>query len=265
MQIILCDSNEKILESLKKIINELLPTAGVVYFNNGKDILQYSRVNPVDVIICDIHMKDMLGTDLGKQLKKYHPHINIIFNSADESFKADALDLKVSGFITKPVTKAKVNKELSELRYPVEEERVCLRIQCFGNFSVFDNTGKLFKFTRSKEKEMLAYLIYKCGSEVSIKEIGAILFEDQAYDSKQQAYIQQLLFCLNKDLKAYGYEDVLVRNYNSISINTNLVDCDYFRFNRNDEAAKRMYNGEFMMQYEWADYVAAYLDRNLDD
>jgi len=260
MNIILADSNIKTLSSLKKTINDILPCANITYVTSGKQVLDYLKCNKVDVLITDIHMKDMLGIDLVKKLKKDHPKLNVIFNTSDNSYKSDALDLKVSGYINKPVTKKKLEKELNELRYPVTEETSLLRVQCFGNFSVFKENGEIFKFQRSKEKELLAYLIYKSGSEVSIKEIGAILFEDQKYDDKQQAYLQQILFCLGKDLKKANLENLLVRNYNSISINTDLVDCDYYRFNKDDPAARRMYNGEFMMQYEWADYALSYLD-----
>jgi len=260
MNIILVDSNLKTLDKLKKTVNEIIPTGNVSYFTSGKQALEFVKCNPVDVLICDIHNSDMLGIDLGKKLKKDHPNLNIIFNTSDVSYKPQALDLKVSGYILKPITKAKLEKELKELRYPVIEKKALLRVQCFGNFSVFTGDGRIFKFSRSKEKELLAYLVYKCGSEVSIKELGAVLFEDKAYDSKQQSYLQQLLFCLNKDLKRENLEGVLVKNYNSVSINTDYLDCDYYRFNSDEPSAKRMYNGEFMVQYEWADGVAAYLD-----
>jgi len=261
MNIILVDSNTQVLASLKKTINSIVIDANITYVTSGKQVLDYIKCNKIDVIVCDMHMADMLGIDLAKKLKKINPKINIIFNTADDSYKPQALDLKVSGYISKPCSKAKLEKELNELRYPVVEDGGLLRVQCFGNFSVFKENGEIFKFTRSKEKELLAYLIYKCGSEVNIKEIGALLFEDQKYDSKQQAYLQQLLFCLNKDLKRVNCEKLLVRSYNSVSINTDYVDCDYYRFNSDDPCAKRMYNGEFMMQYDWADYALSYLDR----
>jgi len=260
MNIILVDSNLKTLATLKKHVNEILPLANVAYFVSGKEVLDYATCNKIDVLMCDVHMKDMLGTTLFKKLKNKRPKLNVIFNTSDESFKPEALDLKVSGYIIKPATKNKLQKELNELRYPIEEVRNVLRVQCFGNFSVYNQSGEIFKFSRTKEKELFAYLIYKCGSEVNLKELGAILFEDKVYDNKQQAYLQQLLFCLAKDLKRVNLEKLLVRKYNSIAINTDYVDCDYYRFNNNEPAAKRMYTGEFMMQYEWADHVAAYLD-----
>jgi len=260
MNIILVDSNNTTLEALKKLVNEVLPCANVTILNTGKQVINTFKCNKVDVLITDIHMKDMLGTDLAKTLRKKYPKLNIIFHTEDESYKGEAFDLKASGYILKPATKQKILNEINDLRYPVIEENDFLRVQCFGNFSVFNMDGEPFKFSRSKEKELLAYLVYKCGSEVSLKELGAILFEDQAYDTKQQSYLQQLLFCLNKDLKKYHCEKLLVRNYNSISINTDYVDCDYYRFNSNEEIAKRMYNGEFMNQYEWADYAIDYLN-----
>lgn len=260
MNIILLDSDDKVLESLQKNINELLPYANVTCFNNARLVQEFVKCNKADVLISDVHLQNTLTISLVRNLRKNNPKLNVIFNTEDESFKGEALDLRVSGYMVKPATKQKLKKELDDLRYSIEEENSFLRVQCFGNFSVFSSKGDVFKFTRSKEKELLAYLVYKCGSEVNLKELGAILFEDQMYDAKQQSYLQQLLFCLNKDLKKYNCENLLVRSYNSISINTDYVDCDYYRFNSNEQQAKRMYNGEFMNQYEWADYVVGYLD-----
>jgi two-component SAPR family response regulator len=48
-------------------------------------------------------------------------------------------------------------------------------------------------FERSKAKEIFAYLIYKHGASCTIREIAAILFEDEPYDRKQQWHIQKII------------------------------------------------------------------------
>ncbi|MBR6101164.1 MAG: hypothetical protein IKP95_01950 [Ruminococcus sp.] len=65
----------------------------------------------------------------------------------------------------KPVNKAKVEKELADLRFPiVPKNDALLQIQCFGNFDVFTPSGEHVRFERSKAKEMFAYLFHKQGS-----------------------------------------------------------------------------------------------------
>ena len=54
--------------------------------------------------------------------------------------------------------------------------------------------------------------------------------------------------------------DLILKNRQGILVNTKIVDCDYYRFNENDPDARSKYNGEFMAQYSWAEYVVGYLD-----
>ena len=68
-----------------------------------------------------------------------------------------------------------------------------LKVRCFGNFEVFNLNNIPLHFERSKAKEVFAYLIYKHGASCTIKEIAAVLFEDEPYDRKQQGYTQKII------------------------------------------------------------------------
>lgn len=59
------------------------------------------------------------------------------------SIQKTAMAIHASGYIEKPVTAGKVRKETEDLRYPLPaENEPRLKIQCFGNFEVYDRTGK---------------------------------------------------------------------------------------------------------------------------
>lgn len=261
MKMLLVDDENISLDILNDCVRQASPNSEIFCFRDAGEALKHAKNNHIDVAFLDIHLKDDLGTDLARKIQKISPRTNIIFVTYDDAFKAEALDIKVSGYISKPISSKKIKKELEELRYPVEENDILLRIQCFGNFAVFKPNGEIVKFSRSKSQEILAYLVAKRGTGVSTKELAAMLFEDEVYDEKCQHYLQQLLYALNKDLKAVGAEKILVRSYNSSSIDVNLVDCDYYRFCDNEKEAAKLYTGDFMMQYEWTDYVTGYLDR----
>lgn len=156
----------------------------------------------------------------------------------------------------KPVTKEAVEEELSVLRFPiVPKKNVLLRVQCFGNFDVFTPDGKPLHFDRSKSKEIFAYLVHRHGSSCTIKEIAAALFEDEPYDKKQQGYLQQLTSSMMRALKKVGAEGAVNKSYNSISVNVDTLDCDYYRFAELDAGAVNAYANEYMSQYYWADFL----------
>ncbi len=94
-----------------------------------------------------------------------------------------------------------------------------------------------------------------CGSSCTIKEIAAALFEDEPYDKKQQGYLQQLTSSMMRALKKVGAEGAVNKSYNSISVNVDTLDCDYYRFAELDAGAVNAYANEYMSQYYWADFL----------
>ena len=53
--------------------------------------------------------------------------------------------------------------------------------------------------------------------------------------------------------------DVVVKNYNSIAIRPELMNCDWYRFEKMDVAAIDLYANEYMAQYSWAEFIP-YMD-----
>ena len=200
-------------------------------------------------------MRGMNGVELAKELKSVNPKMNIIFVTGFPEYAGDAMKLHASGYIMKPVTAEEVKRELSDLRFPIAPKKdALLRVQCFGNFDVFLPNGEHMHFERSRSKEIFAYLVHKCGSSCTIKEIAAALFEDEMYDQKQLNYMQQLTHSLMKSLRAVGAEATVVKSFNSLAVNPDLLDCDYYRFKELDAGAVNSYENEYMSQYYWADF-----------
>ena len=64
-----------------------------------------------------------------------------------------------------------------------------------------------------------------------------------------------------KTLKQINAEHIITKAYNSISVNTEFIDCDYYRAVNQEPHALSAYTGEFMAQYSWAEYMNGYLYR----
>ena len=201
-------------------------------------------------------MRGMNGVEVAKKLKEINPKMNIIFVTGFSEYKGDAMDMKASGYIMKPVTKEEVAAELEDLRFPIiPKQNVKLRIQCFGNFDVFKPDGEHVRFERSKAKEVFAYLVHRHGSSCTLREIFAIIFEDEPYEKKLQNLLQTYIYAMIKSLKEIGAEDVIVRSYNALAVNPDLLDCDFYRFKELDAGAVNAYECEYMNQYSWADFL----------
>ena len=196
------------------------------------------------------------GVELAKRLKEKCSKINIIFATAHEKYLKDAMSMHASGYIMKPLTEEDVRRELDDLRHPlIPDKKALLKVSCFGNFEVFADDNMPLHFERTKAKEVFAYLIYRRGASCTVREISALLFEDEPYSRKQQGYTQKIISSLVKTLKENGAEDVIIKKYNSLAVRPELVDCDYYRFEKMDVAAINSYMNEFMAQYSWAEFA----------
>lgn len=256
MKILCVDDEPLMLQMLEMAIKEAKPDADVTAFDEPEDLLDAAKEGGCDVAFLDIHMSGMTGVELAKALKGVNPKMNIIFVTGFSEYTGDAMALRASGYIMKPVTKEAVEEELNELRFPiVPKSNALLKVQCFGNFDVFTPDGTPVHFERSRAKEIFAYLVHRHGSSCTIKEIAAALFEDEPYDKKQQGYIQTLMHAMMKSLKKVGAEAAVNKSYNSLSVNVNVLDCDYYRFAELDAGAVNAYANEYMSQYYWADFM----------
>lgn len=255
MKILAADDEQLALDMLVQSIKEAQPDADIYDFLKPSKLLEFVKDTKCEIAFLDIHMRGMTGVELAKKLKNLNPDINIIFVTGYEQYTGDAMKIHASGYIMKPVTKEKIESELAELRHPIVPlSNTILRVQCFGNFDVFTNDGSPLHFERSKSKEVFAYLVHRHGSSCTIKEIAAALFEDEPYDNKQQAYVQKIISAMMKSLKNAKADKVIFKKYNSLTVNTAMLDCDYYRFNDLDAAAVNSYNSEYMSQYYWAEF-----------
>ena len=240
---------------LELSIQKARPEAEVIGFEEPGDLIDEAKENGCDIAFLDIHMSEMDGVEAAKRLKQINPKMNIIFVTGFSEYTGDAMRLHASGYIMKPVNKDKVAAELDDLRFPiVPKSNALLKVQCFGNFDVFTPDGKPLHFERSKAKEVFAYLVHRHGSSCTKKEIAAALFEDMPYDNKQQIYLQKIVSAMVKGLKEVGAEKVINKTYNNMSVNVDLLDCDYYRFEELDAGAVNSYQNEYMSQYYWADF-----------
>lgn len=257
MVIVAVDDEKPARILLENTLKAVRPEAEIHMFSTPEELLKYVEEYSADIAVLDICMySDLNGVTLAKRLKEINVKINIIFVTAHERYLKDAMSMHASGYIMKPVTEEDVRKELEDLRHPLLEEKdTLLKVRCFGNFDVFTLDNVPVHFERSKAKEVLAYLVYKHGTSCTIREIAAVLFEDEPYDRKQQGYTQKIISSLMNTLKEYGAQDLIVKKYNSIAICPELVDCDSYRFEKMDVSAIDLYRNEYMAQYSWAEFI----------
>lgn len=249
MKILLVDDEELQLLRLNSAVKNALNGDGeFLCYTNPVIAFEQNKTEKIDIAFLDIEMPVLSGISLAKKLKSVNPLINIIFVTAYNEYALDAYKIHATGYITKPVNADKVKEELDGLRYSVEiKPTKKLQVKCFGNFEVFAK-GEPVKFSRSKSKELFAYLIDREGAAININELNAVLWEDDDHKS----YCRNLIADILSTLKKAGAEGVFNKRRNECFIDVTKVDCDAYEYKKNNPNAIRAYRGEYMIQYPWA-------------
>ena len=207
-----------------------------------------------DIAFLDIEMKGMNGVEVAEKLKSINPDVNIIFATGFGAYRDAAFDLHASGYLIKPITEENVKRELDNLRRPVKETK-SLQIHTFGNFEVLYNNNPL-KFKYQKTKEALAYLVDRRGAMCSTDEIIAVIFED---DSDHKAYYHRIRSDMLSTFSAIGCEALILQQKGMLGLAVKDVDCDYYDYLDGKVTLEKLYHGEYMAQYSFAEVTNAEL------
>ncbi len=263
MKIIAVDDEALMLGVLTRSIIDALPQAEVHSFSDAKSALAFAENHHCDIAFLDIQLRGSTnGLLLAKQLKEIYSRINIIFVTAYPQYALDAFAIHASSYLLKPFTAQMILDSLQNLRYPAIMgigKRV--RIQTFGLFEVYVDHVPLH-FTRTKAKELLAYLVTKQGAQCSNNEIIATLWESKLDSMGLQSQFRHLVMDLRRVLQENGVEDIILRQRGSLAIIPSKVDCDFYDFCRGVPEAVNSYQGEFMTQYSWAEFLNGYLAKS---
>ena len=254
MRAIAVDDEIYMLETLQEAVSASSNIETVEAFSSCSAALAYATENPIDIAFLDINMRGIGGLGLAEKLLELQPQCKFVFCSGYEEYAVSAFQLHVSGYLMKPITVEAVQKEIDHIKGVKATEKL-LNIRCFGNFEVFYN-GEILPFKRKKAKELLAVLIDRNGSGMTAKQICAILFPNDVDDTKNAAYLRQLMLDLKNTLKMIRAEHVLRHDTPYYRIDTNLVKCDYLSFL---ETGRPEFRGEYMTQYSWAEETCAML------
>ena len=228
--------------------------AEVSSFSNCEEALSFVKENYVDVAFLDINMRGMGGLTLAEKIVAERPNCKIVFCTGYEEYAIPAFKIHASGYLMKPISAEDVQSEIDNIKGVRRMEKP-LTVKCFGNFEVYAKNEKVM-FKRLKSKELFAFLVDRNGAGMTAKQICAVLFPDDMDDTKNAAYLRQLVLDLKNTLKSVGAESVLCHETPCYRIDTSLIKCDYVSYLEN---GKPEFFGEYMTQYSWAEETCAML------
>ena len=248
------DDEALMLGALVEAIEASPDISKVEKFSDCEEALNFIKENPADVAFLDINMRGMGGLALAERILDICNDCKIVFCTGYEEYAIPAFKIHASGYLLKPISVEDVQKEIDNIKGLRQKEKI-VTVKCFGNFEVYAKNEKLV-FKRLKSKELFAFLVDRNGAGMTAKQICAVLFPDDIDDTKNAAYLRQLVLDLKNTLKTVGAENVFCHETPCYRIDTNLIKCDYISYL---ETGKPEFRGEYMTQYSWAEDTCAML------
>lgn len=103
LKIVIVDDHQMFIDGVKSLLKKEKKLNFVFEALNGADALEYVRNNPIDMLITDISMPGMSGTELTKKVKQEFPCIKVLvltmFN--DPAIINEVLQAEAEGYILK--------------------------------------------------------------------------------------------------------------------------------------------------------------------
>ena len=156
------DDERPMLKALTNIVKASSDIEAVYDFSVCSDALEWVSKNSVDVAFLDINMRGMGGLALAEKIIEFRPECKIVFCTGYEEYALNAIQLRCSGYLMKPITPEAVQKEIDHIQSKNPSVSL-LDVKCFGNFEVLKN-GEALTFKRTKAKELFAVLVDRNGA-----------------------------------------------------------------------------------------------------
>ena len=149
MRVLCVDDEKLILDDTVSKCREMPQIREVEGFTRPAEALAWLEQNAVDLVLLDIDMPGMNGLEMAATIKEKWPEISICFLTGYSKYAVDAFSVRATGYLLKPVSKKRLEEEVS---YALSEKKRLtghIVVQTFGNFDLWVD-GKLVGFRMAK-------------------------------------------------------------------------------------------------------------------
>jgi len=256
MRILYVDDEQLAVRKFEFIAGQLPVITATHTCLKAEDALNYAKENVLDVAFLDIEMPGIRGLDLARALKKIHENLHIFFVTAYDQYALEAFNVDALGYFLKPFSKDTLEKALEKAHRMRSVPKKIVYIQTIPTFDVYID-GELYPISSPKLKELLALLVDRNGGSISSRQAISLLWEDKPDDENTKALYRMTYKRLREILSSAGIDFILGTEGSLKFIRPDVFACDYFRFLRGDQETTAKYNGEYMLEYSWAEETNA--------
>lgn len=183
--VLICDDNDAVHESLKNFFQQ--ENIRVISVFCGEDVLKMLSASDISLIILDIMLPGISGTDLCREIRK-NSQIPILFLSAkgEEIDRIIGLELGADDYVTKPFSPREVVLRAKKLltRNNIAPQKSILQYEELtvnaDTFEVFVNDKKIENVS-AKEVKLLIYLLSNPHKVLNREQILKAVWDYECY------------------------------------------------------------------------------------
>lgn len=174
INILIVDDHQMFLDGIKNLLVKEKNLHVVAEANTGIEALDVLVKTPIDLVITDINMPEMSGTELTRQIKKDYPHIKVLVLSMynDREIIHEIVMTEAEGYILKNSNKKELLNAISRIidhgTYYSNEVISIMTENYVSKEKIRDRTQEL----SSREKEVISLVC----QEFTTAEIAEKLF-----------------------------------------------------------------------------------------
>lgn len=204
MKVILVDDEELLLQEMERLLADYPDMELAGSYTDPMAALNEIETTKPDMAFLDIEMRTLNGIELAECLLKKVPDLNVLFVTAYDHYAVEAFEVNAIDYLLKPVRPERLQKTMERIgrkrRLPQTAQPLSIRF--FGKFGVYYGLEAV-KFSRSKTRELLAYLLANEGHWLDKFRICDDLWPESS-PKKALASLQTAVWDIRKCMREYG-------------------------------------------------------------
>lgn len=123
--VVIADDEINICEGLKNVLEKHCPEITICgAFFNGRELLEFLHSNHADIIITDIRMPEISGLQIAEFIYTHRRNSHVIITTGYKEFEyaQQAINYKVSAFLTKPFAFKEMIQKIREIENMIDIE-----------------------------------------------------------------------------------------------------------------------------------------------
>jgi len=221
VKVLLVDDEPLALIGLQKALeSELSEVEIAASYTNSKEAVAGAIKHRPDVVFLDIHMPEVDGLQLGRQIQAAVPGIEIVFVTGYDRYAVRAFELYALDYLMKPIQGNRLSQTIMRLQEKLslkgarllEPDSNAPMVCCFKQirFQLPGEEAQTVKWRTSKAQELFAFLLHHRDRTVGRSALLELLWPD-IDEAKAAQHLYTAIYHVRRTLKTYKFDMVTIR------------------------------------------------------